>query len=101
MSSWRICWSHMHALLHHIIHLCMQIIDDEGESFTESNVTTAFSKVGKLGAATNEAAKEEITCTRSFQTLVGEGCINEFQVVRAYVPDWHACSGIPYPVGTP
>lgn len=55
------------------IHLCMQIIDDEGESFTEPNVTTAFRKLGKLGAATNEAAKEEITSTRSFQTLVGEG----------------------------
>lgn len=51
----------------------MQIIDDEGESFTEPNVTTAFRKLGKLGAATNEAAKEEITSTRSFQTLVGEG----------------------------
>lgn len=49
----------------------MQLIDEEFESATEKNVTTAFCKLAKLVGDADEAKRAEITSTRSFQTLVG------------------------------
>ena len=49
----------------------MQLIDDEFESATERNVTTAFCKLARLAGDADAAKKAEITSTRSFQTLVG------------------------------
>jgi hypothetical protein len=47
-----------------------KLIDDEFESATERNVTTAFCKLAKLAGDADAAKKAEVTNTRSFQTLV-------------------------------
>lgn len=49
----------------------VQLIDEEFESATERNVTTAFRKLAKLAVDADESQKQKITSGRSFQTLVG------------------------------
>lgn len=68
-------WAHhIHAVARVLKHShvsCPQLIDEDFDSATELNVTTAFCKLAKLAGDADEAKKAEITGTRSFQTLVG------------------------------